>query len=1352
MYPKGINRFFKLKMQLQLYLFFSMIQLGISQPCNNVTFRDIEPGLTQVMLDWFVTHPTGTQFEIELTRISPSPAGNPSIIQTTSKPFVITDLLPGTEYSTRIRAICPNSSSNWSSPFRFTTFLLNSDNCGLGLNIQLNNCNNNRQIFNILVDDASGNLGQDVELLSLNLLIEHNRPDDLDIRLISPAGKEVQVIKNYGLQQNNLGNVDATDCGQPLIFTPLSCIILDTQGIPLRDSVQPFESFQVFHDTTSAAGVWKLSVCDRHNDDRGRLISAKLVFHSDLCTPPRSNGILDVNGNSALISIVPSINCVATILEFVPDGKLPGSTDQPGDDENILIEIACGQETALVEMLSNNTEYTIYTRSKCNSDSYSINTCGQTFSTLCTVTALQSDFDELINCSEDCGQYCVLDNIWYNDTEQALQWVVNQGPTPTANTGPDKDFYGLGSYIYIASSNPGCVSTSPANLLSECIQIGSLGDGCAMQFRFHQFGNQIGNLILEITRNAGSQWDTIFFSSGNLGNEWQTANISLQEYSNSTVQFRFSGLPLGPRGNVALDEIVFFGDIKISSEEFVYYADIDVDGFGSSMDSIINCFSSPPDGFVANHADCDDTNPNINPNMDEIPCNLIDDNCSGVIDDAMSDLRIVSTEVIVSECVGISEGAITLVIEGGIAPYTVIWSNLGTGQSISNLPDGFYQATISDSNNCIILSDSILVESIQNLSTLITESEESTCEGIADGRIKLETSGGTTPYSYQWNDGGVSNNRQDLLPGIYKVTITDDLGCEQIFENITVEAGQAIDVELLELRNPKCFNVDDGQIRVKAAGDPTLYEYLWSTQESGPTARFLSAGTYTVSVTNIENLCTTTKSYELEAPDPLKVEIIALDPVSCPGGNTGRIIIEASGGVPGYTYIWNSDSFQSFNRNLNEIAAGEYTVILTDSRNCNETFGPFTIEEPSEFQIVDSDITHNRCLLGDQGTINLTIEGGTPEYQYFWSNGSLEASQDSLFNGFYILTITDELACRKIFSAIEITSTNAPLESDIVQLSGNQCHGDRNGQIVVQVNDGVAPYEFHWSTGRKLTKPVSLDTISGLLKGNYGLTITDLEGCNTMYNSISVNGPQEPLSYNLVEMDPVRCFGESNGRIRIQGLGGIPPYDIIWSNGDSGTTVEALSAGIYDFTMIDQNDCIYESPLINLSEPPSLEIIANIFEEEACTDGLSRINVIVDGGEAPYDINWIVDGDIINASSLTNLYCGDYQMMLMDFRGCTLDTTFRIGSVSTGTPEVSPVSIRISPNPYIESFIIDLVEPSRSGKIQIDLFNTIGVQVYSTQLNNLPARITPSPQLPPGSYFIRITYDGKVSTKMIFQH
>lgn len=1351
MHPKGTH-FFNLKMQLLLYILFSMIELGISQPCNNVTLRNIEPGLTQVTLDWFVTHPTGTQFEMELTRISPSPAGSPITIQAISRPFTITDLLPGTEYSIRIRAICPNNNSNWSSPFRFTTFILNGENCDLGLNIQLNNCNNNRQIFNILVDDAIGNLGQDVELLSLNLLIEHNRPDDLDIRLISPSGKEIQIIRNYGLLQNDLGDVDAPDCSKPLVFTPLSCVFLEEQGIPLRDSVQPLESFQIFHDSSEAEGVWQLSVCDRHNDDRGTLISANLMFHTELCTPPRSTGILDVDGSSALISIVPAINCDGTILEFVPEGNLPGMTDQPGDDENILLEIDCDQETALAEMLSSNTTYTLYTRSNCGSDSYSINTCGQTFTTLCTEPSLKSDFDELLLCSEDCGQYCVLDQIWYNDTEQELQWIVNQGPTPTANTGPENDFYGQGSYIYIASSNPGCVSTSPANLLSECIQIGSLGDGCAMQFRYHQFGNQIGNLVLEITKNAGSQWDTLFTSLGNIGNEWQTANFSLQQYSNSTVQFRFSGLPLGPRGNVALDEIVFFGDIEVSSEEFVYYTDMDGDGFGNSLDSVINCFSNPPDGFVANRSDCDDTNPNINPDMVEIPCNLIDDNCSGVIDDAASDLRIASTEVIPSECKGVSEGAINLVIEGGVAPYTIIWSTVGTGQSIFNLPDGYYQAAISDANNCMILSDSILVESPQNLTTIITDNEESTCEGIPDGIIKLETSGGTAPYTYQWNDEGMGSYRQDLLPGNYTVTISDVLGCEQIFENIPVQAGQAINVELLELRNPKCFNVDDGQIRIKAEGDPTQYEYLWSTQESGPTARFLSAGTYSVSVTNIENLCTTTKSYELEAPDSLKVEIIALDPVSCPGGNTGRITIEASGGIPGYTYIWNNGNFQSFNRNLNEISAGDYTLILSDSRNCNETFGPFTVEQPSEFQIVDTDISPNRCLLGDQGRINLTIEGGTPDYQYFWSNGSLESSQDSLFNGFYILTITDELACRKIFPAIEITSTNTPLDSEIIQLIGNQCHGDRNGQIIVQVNDGVAPYEFHWSTGRKLNKTESIDTISGLLKGDYGLTITDIEGCNSMLSDISVNGPQEPMSYNLVEMDPVRCNGESNGKIRIQGLGGIPPYDILWSNGDQGTTAEALNAGVYDFIMTDQNDCIYESPLFNLSEPPPLEIIANIFEEEACSDGLSRINVIVDGGEAPYDINWYVDSDTINTSSLTNLYCGDYQMTLMDFRGCTLDTTFRIGPVSARNMEFPSSSVKVSPNPYKESFILDLNEHSRSGKFQIDIFNTIGIQVYSTQLVNLPARITPTPYLPPGSYFLRVTFDGKVSTKMILQH
>jgi len=357
-----------------------------------------------------------------------------------------------------------------------------------------------------------------------------------------------------------------------------------------------------------------------------------------------------------------------------------------------------------------------------------------------------------------------------------------------------------------------------------------------------------------------------------------------------------------------------------------------------------------------------------------------------------------------------------------------------------------------------------------------------------------------------------------------------------------------------------------------------------------------------------------------------------------------------------------------------------------------------------------------------------------------------------LFNGFYILTITDELACRKIFPAIEITSTNTPLESDIIQLTGNQCHGDRNGKIVVRVNDGVAPYEFHWSTGRKVNLNSSTDSISGLLRGNYGLTVTDMEGCNAMLNPINVNGPQEPISYSLIEMDPIRCYGESNGRIRIQGLGGVPPYNIMWSNGDAGTVADDLAAGNYNFTLIDQNECLYESPLFNLTEPPPLRILANIFEEEACTDGLARINVNVDGGEAPYDINWLINGDTLNTFSLTNLFCDDYRMLLMDYRGCTLDTIFRIGTVNTHHIDFQQASIRIFPNPFQEHFLMDWDGYAGSRNIQIDIYNAIGVQVHSTVTNLLPVRVEPPAQLPPGSYIVRLTHDGRVSSKLILKN
>src|SRR5690606_3914459 len=143
------------------------------------------------------------------------------------------------------------------------------------------------------------------------------------------------------------------------------------------------------------------------------------------------------------------------------------------------------------------------------------------------------------------------------------------------------------------------------------------------------------------------------------------------------------------------------------------------------------------------------------------------------------------------------------------------------------------------------------------------------------------------------------------------------------------------------------------------------------------------------------------------------------------------------------------------------------------------------------------------------------LSGGTPDYVYLWSNSSLESELDSLENGTYTLTVNDQYNCKFVAGPFHIINEDRPLNLQVNQIQDILCHYDTNGSIVVEVLDGVAPFEFHWSNGRKISKVASTDSILNLSQGAYRITITDTEGCLGINQNIDVKGHANPLTYNV---------------------------------------------------------------------------------------------------------------------------------------------------------------------------------------------------------------------------------------------
>ncbi len=199
------------------------------------------------------------------------------------------------------------------------------------------------------------------------------------------------------------------------------------------------------------------------------------------------------------------------------------------------------------------------------------------------------------------------------------------------------------------------------------------------------------------------------------------------------------------------------------------------------------------------------------------------------------------------------------------------------------MPAGNYALTITDANNCIF-SESYIIDQPELLATdavLVAAS----CNGLNNGAIDLNTTGGTTPYTYLWSNGYEGPDPSGLYAATYLVTISDANGCSLIeSHNIGHPDVLAPTVEVTEIL---CYGELTGAIETVAGGGTSPYTYAWSTGAGTPSITDLGEGFYELTITDA-NDCTFSESYSVTSP-PLLSAVWVADMVDCHEGNTGSI-------------------------------------------------------------------------------------------------------------------------------------------------------------------------------------------------------------------------------------------------------------------------------------------------------------------------------------------------------------------------------------------------------------------------------------------------------------------------------
>jgi len=552
--------------------------------------------------------------------------------------------------------------------------------------------------------------------------------------------------------------------------------------------------------------------------------------------------------------------------------------------------------------------------------------------------------------------------------------------------------------------------------------------------------------------------------------------------------------------------------------------------------------------------------------------------CTGVISSAVitepAVLAAGATATDIS-CNGATNGAATLSVSGGTTPYTYAWSNSATTQNLSNLSSGTYTVLITDNNGCTQTASATITEpALLNVTATGTNIQ---CNSAANGDVTLTVNGGTSPYTYAWSNSATAQNISNLTPGTYSVTVTDNNGCTQT-ASATLTEPSAISA-LAVPTQATCNGGSNGAISLSIGGGISPYTFLWSNNSTTPNLSNVVAGTYSVVITD-NNGCTHTASAIITEPAAISASATPIDLI-CNGGANGQANLTVSGGTSPYMYAWSNSATT---QNISNLAAGTYSVVITDNSGCTQTTS-VTVAEPNAI-VTTTIATDVLCNNGTNGDVNLSVNGGTSPYTYAWSNSATTQNISNLAAGTYSVVITDNSGCTQTTS-VTVIQPNAIVATTTA--TDVLCNSGTNGDVNLSVNGGTAPYTYAWSNS------ATTQNISNLAAGTYSVIVTDDNGC-TQTTTVTVGEPSS-ITSTLDSID-ASCGTCSNGSADLTVNGGTSPYTYAWSNSSTSEDLVNVMPGTYTVVITDNNGCQHTDTItVNFS--------TNLQDANAATENIS---------------------------------------------------------------------------------------------------------------------------------------------------
>jgi gliding motility-associated-like protein len=620
------------------------------------------------------------------------------------------------------------------------------------------------------------------------------------------------------------------------------------------------------------------------------------------------------------------------------------------------------------------------------------------------------------------------------------------------------------------------------------------------------------------------------------------------------------------------------------------------------------------------------------------------------------------------------DGAITVGVEGGTAPYTYAWSNMATDSILTGLVQGLYILDLEDANGCMV-TDTFAVTAPNPPVIVSFENDTLLCAGDSNGSLMITaTPSGSPIESYTWSNNETGPAIANLTPDTYFVTITAEDGCELV-ASAQVVAPEPLVIDSISSVSPLCVGQSNGSLTVFASGGTQPYRYIWGT-DTLSTVLYpgLSAGLYNLTVTDANGCAGVTATVEVADPSGIEISFADISPVSCfegvCDGQATATAMYADGSTGLFNFNWESGEIDLdvLASTAAQLCRDSQTVVVTDENGCVQT-SEVIIPSPEPISLNPAS-TSVSCNGGSNGSITLSPTGGTGGYTYLWPDlNQMTAAVSELMAGEYNVIVTDANGCEQD-GLPEIDEPDAlELNIDPVNTRDISCFGEEDGQIAVTYNfndniNAVGDMPFSFSSNfPQGAGNAATGFASGLTAGAYGITITDSRGCQDSV-SIQLLEPSEIMAIIPDPEDPL-CFDATTLLFidTVFGGAGTTPDDYRYMVDGNGVLLtpdipaDIFGDGEHSIEIFDPNGCS-AAFFVEIDQPDEITVTfpEQVIEIELGDSTTRLMPIISPAGTQVDSFIWtpstFLSSDTVESPTVFPLESLDYTLRIVDVNGC----------------------------------------------------------------------------------------------------